>query len=233
MQPAARSPSWPPCTRPSSVTLTSQPRQPPGDRRRWPGGLPGWSDPAGLRITNDHAELHIKVRPSGHIMPDHVGDRGELPPVLAPHDHLHIKQIRMFAARPGGDLVHQVGLVCTHGWSPQEGASPRRGGYSACPVYGLAAAGDRRGLWGGRAGRLAAAGQWFLRPVGRSVCGWLPGGGEAGCCGVGVAVVPGQGSAGFPGPAGDGVVAYLAAGDRKLGDGHGEAPGTWLARHLL
>jgi hypothetical protein len=29
------------------------------------------------------------------------------------------------------------------------------------------------------------------------------------------------------------VVAYLAAGDRKMGDGHGEAPGTWLARHLL
>ena len=80
-------------------------------------------------------------------------------------------------------------------------------------------------------GRLALAGsglcgRWAI------VCGWLPGG-EAGCCGVGLAVVPGQGIAGLPGPAGDGVVAYLAAGDRKMGDGHGEAPGTWLARHLL
>ena len=46
--------------------------------------------------------------------------------------------------------------------------------------------------------------------------------------GVGLAVVPGQGIAGLPGPAGDGVVAYLAAGDRKMGDGHGEAPGTVL-----
>jgi hypothetical protein len=36
-------------------------------------------------------------------------------------------------------------------------------------------------------------------------------------------VVPGQGIAGLPGPAGDGVVAYLAAGDRKMGDGLGSA----------
>ena len=34
------------------------------------------------------------LRPSGHIMPDHVGDRGTALLVLAPHDHLHIKQKR-------------------------------------------------------------------------------------------------------------------------------------------
>jgi hypothetical protein len=81
-------------------------------------------------------------------------------------------------------------------------------------------------------GRLAPAGQRSLRPV-RDLCGWLPGGGKAGSFGVGLAVVPGQGIAGFPGPVGDGGVAYLAAGDPKMGDGHGEAPGTRLAHHFL
>jgi hypothetical protein len=60
----------------------------------------------------------------------------------------------------------------------------------------------------------------------RGPCVWLPGGGEAECFGVGLAVVPGQDIAGLPGPVGDGALAYLAAGDRKMGDGHGEAPGT-------
>ena len=55
-------------------------------------------------------------------------------------------------------------------------------------------------------GRLAPAGQRPLRSV-RDLCGWLPGGGKAECSGVGLAVVPGQGVAGLPGPAGDGVVA--------------------------
>jgi hypothetical protein len=32
------------------------------------------------------------LRPSGHIMPDHAGDRGAEHLVLAPHDHLHINQ---------------------------------------------------------------------------------------------------------------------------------------------
>src|SRR5712691_11194453 len=36
------------------------------------------------------------LRPSGHIMPDHAGDRGAVLLVLAPHDHLHIKQSRTF-----------------------------------------------------------------------------------------------------------------------------------------
>jgi hypothetical protein len=48
---------------------------------------------------------------------------------------------------------------------------------------------------------------------------------------VGLAVVPGQGIAGLPGPAGDGVVAYLAAGDRKMGDGH-ESPSAISADPL-
>jgi len=40
------------------------------------------------------------LRPSGHIMPDHAGDRGAVLLVLAPHDHLHIKQIRAFSRGP-------------------------------------------------------------------------------------------------------------------------------------
>jgi len=39
------------------------------------------------------------LRPSGHIMPDHAGDRGAALWVLAPHDHLHIKHER--ALGPG------------------------------------------------------------------------------------------------------------------------------------
>ena len=50
---------------------------------------------------------------------------------------------------------------------------------------------------------------------------------------MGLAVVPGQDFAGFPGPVWEGALAYLAAGDRKVGDGHGESPGRWLAHHLL
>ena len=128
--------------------------------------------------------------------------------------------------------MHQVGLVCT----PQLIAAARR---LAAPgrISRALPVGWPRPVTAGVCGvvlpgRLAAAGQRVLRSVG-VLCGWLPGGGEAGCCGVGLAVVPGQGIAGLRGPAGDGVVAYLAAGDRKMGDGHGEAPGTWLARHLL
>ena len=50
---------------------------------------------------------------------------------------------------------------------------------------------------------------------------------------MGLAVVPGQDFAGFPGPVCEGALAYLAAGDRKVGDCHGESPGRWLAHHLL
>ena len=50
---------------------------------------------------------------------------------------------------------------------------------------------------------------------------------------MGLAVVPGQDFAGFPGPVCEGALAYLAAGDREMGDCHGESPGRWLAHHLL
>ena len=50
---------------------------------------------------------------------------------------------------------------------------------------------------------------------------------------MGLAVVPGQDFAGFPGPVCEGALAYLAAGDRKVGDCHGESPGRWIAHHLL
>ena len=33
------------------------------------------------------------VRPSGHIMPDHAGDRGGSILIIGPHDHLHIKHV--------------------------------------------------------------------------------------------------------------------------------------------
>ena len=50
--------------------------------------------------------------------------------------------------------------------------------------------------------------------------------GEAGRSGMGPAGVPGHDLAEVAGPAGDGAVADLAARDRKMGNGHGEAAGT-------
>jgi hypothetical protein len=41
------------------------------------------------------------LRPSGHIMPDHAGDRGAACMVLAPHDHLYIMQSRTSCRRCG------------------------------------------------------------------------------------------------------------------------------------
>jgi hypothetical protein len=55
--------------------------------------------------------------------------------------------------------------------------------------------------------------------------GRLPGT-EAGRFGMGPAVVPGQDLAEVAGLVGDGAAADLAAGDRKMGDGHREAAGT-------
>jgi hypothetical protein len=49
---------------------------------------------------------------------------------------------------------------------------------------------------------------------------------EAERFGVGPAVVLGQDLAEVAGPVGDGAVADLAARDRKVGNGHGEAAGT-------
>jgi hypothetical protein len=44
------------------------------------------------RRSGSQTRRSTHLRPSGHIMPDHAGDRGAAWMVLAPHDHLHIKQ---------------------------------------------------------------------------------------------------------------------------------------------
>jgi len=44
------------------------------------------------------------LRPPGHIMPDHAGDRGAMFLVLAPHDHLHIKHVRAFPRKVAIDI---------------------------------------------------------------------------------------------------------------------------------
>ena len=57
------------------------------------------------------------LRPSGHIMPDHAGDRGTALLVLAPHDHLHIKQKRSArrAARPRSRSCYGLTTICRRG----------------------------------------------------------------------------------------------------------------------
>jgi hypothetical protein len=45
-------------------------------------------------------------------MPDHAGDRGAVFPVLEPHDHLHIKQIRTSQGIPLEILVCQINPIC-------------------------------------------------------------------------------------------------------------------------
>ncbi len=62
-------------------------------------------------------------------------------------------------------------------------------------------------------------------PYGVGLPGPLPGR-EAERFGVGQTVVPGQDLAERAGPVRHGAVADLAAGDRKMGNGHGEAAGT-------
>jgi hypothetical protein len=58
------------------------------------------------------------LRPSGHIMPDHAGDRGAELLVLAPHDHLHINPCE-------GALGAPNGLICVpKGRSPGAAISP-------------------------------------------------------------------------------------------------------------
>ena len=54
---------------------------------------------------------------------------------------------------------------------------------------------------------------------------------EVECFGMGAAVVPGQDLGEGAGQVRDGALADLAAGDRQMGDGHGEAAGRRLA-HL-
>src|SRR6266487_2512596 len=42
------------------------------------------------------------LRPSGHIMPDHAGDRGAELLFMEPHDHLHVNQSRTSATGMSG-----------------------------------------------------------------------------------------------------------------------------------
>jgi hypothetical protein len=83
-----------------------------------------------------------------------------------------------------------------------------------------------------------ARGRLGLTAVGVDSCGGLVrglrgqlSGCEVECCGMGAAVVPGQDLGEGAGPVRDGVLADLAAGDRQMGDGHGEAADRQLA-HL-
>jgi hypothetical protein len=54
---------------------------------------PGVSDRGIMWVTFGH------LRPSGHIMPDHAGDRGAVFLVLAPHDHPAIQHERSHTCR--------------------------------------------------------------------------------------------------------------------------------------
>ena len=63
------------------------------------------------------------------------------------------------------------------------------------------------------------------------LCERLPGR-QAERFGMGPAVVLGQNLAEAAGPVRDGAAADLAAGNRKLGNGHRETAGTGLAHHL-
>src|SRR5690242_8841088 len=77
------------------------------------------------------------LRPSGHIMPDHAGDRGAAWMVLAPHDHLHIKQMRTSGEEPWvlaalvmqrwfGPVAGQRNASTCHGrWPPEWGPATR------------------------------------------------------------------------------------------------------------
>ncbi len=74
----------------------------PGVRPDRPVSSPTWRAIGGIMwVIFDH------LRPSGHIMPDHGGDRGAAWMVLAPHDHLHIKQIRSSVRHYGAVLNHR------------------------------------------------------------------------------------------------------------------------------
>src|SRR5260370_37986956 len=68
------------------------------------------------------------LRPSGHIMPDHAGDRGAVFLVLAPHDHLHINQIRAFPewspACTCASLGVAVSAMCANSKDVAAGAEP-------------------------------------------------------------------------------------------------------------
>jgi hypothetical protein len=53
------------------------------------------------------------LRPPGHIMPDHAGDRGAVHSVLAPHDHLHIKHVSKVQSVVSSAWIDgRIGLRC-------------------------------------------------------------------------------------------------------------------------
>ena len=130
-------------------------------------------------------------------------------------------------SRHGLESIWWTNRPGVHSPVDRRSTAPRRAGADiarALPV-GWPRPVTAGGLWVVLPGRLARGGQRSLRPVGvLCVAGYREG--RPGVAGVGLAVVPGQGIAGLPGLAGEGVVASLASGNRKMGDGHGEAPGT-------
>ncbi|HXL18579.1 MAG TPA: hypothetical protein VN961_13780, partial [Streptosporangiaceae bacterium] len=73
--------------------------------------IEGGAIPFGVKAR--HAVLGIMwviedhLRPSGHIMPDHVGDRGAMRQILEPRDHLHINHERTFEAGCGHAQISQ------------------------------------------------------------------------------------------------------------------------------
>jgi hypothetical protein len=70
------------------------------------------------------------LRPSGHIMPDHAGDRGAEHLVLAPHDHLHINHADNGWLPNGHAIDHCHGRVS----GVKIGSGPLRFGLALRPV---------------------------------------------------------------------------------------------------
>ena len=127
-------------------------------------GQPGFRRASGQKSSTDNESMaeHVRVcpgdphtrimwvtfghlRPSGHIMPDHAGDRGTAFSVMAPHDHLHIKQMRALAERV--EAGRPVTLL----------AQPRR-----------TAAGSPWSRFMSRAARMTGTGQVSFGPAARS-----------------------------------------------------------------
>jgi hypothetical protein len=104
------------------------------------------------------------LRPSGHIMPDHAGDRGAAWMVLAPHDHLHIKQIRAFSRglQDSGDRGARRWLVVRiSGWRLWGRGSGRGRSRGLPPVLcGTHLARSDAGLLGGHRGRVLGGSGW-------------------------------------------------------------------------
>jgi hypothetical protein len=72
---------------------------------------------AGRQATRHRVDGHIAAGSAetlrAHVMPDHVGDRGAVRPILEHHDHLHINHDRASAARADHPDLLAAG-VCRH-----------------------------------------------------------------------------------------------------------------------